>query len=165
SERLPPHPTRLASSTIEDNAAAMRPVIGITAYAEDHVRWGAWDLPAALVPPSNEGLEETVGALDGLLLTGGSDLDPSLYGAEPHPETAGIRADRDSGELALLKAALERDLPVLAGCRGSQVLNVALGGDLVQHLPEVVGSDRHKETLGVFADHDVELRPGTRLEA
>ena len=161
----------------------MRPVIGITAYAEDHVRWGAWDLPAALVPlayvravehaggrplivpPSNEGLEETVGALDGLLLTGGSDLDPSLYGAEPHPETAGIRADRDSGELALLKAALERDLPVLAVCRGSQVLNVALGGDLVQHLPEVVGSDRHKETPGVFAEHDVELRPGTRLEA
>src|SRR5439155_4631215 len=111
------------------------------------------------------GVEETIDALDGLLLSGGSDLDPSLYGADAHPATAGIRADRDNGELALLKTALERDLPVLAVCRGSQVLNVALGGDLVQHLPEVVGSDRHKETAGVFAEHGIELRSGTRLEA
>jgi putative glutamine amidotransferase len=161
----------------------MRPVIGITAYAEEHVKWGAWDLPAALVPlayvravehaggrallvpPSDDGAAETIEALDGLLLSGGSDLDPSLYSAEAHVQTVGVRPERDSSELALLKAALERDLPVLAVCRGSQVLNVALGGDLVQHLPDVVGSDRHKEQAGVFSEHDVELRRGTRLEA
>ena len=150
----------------------MRPVIGITAYAEQ-ARWGAWDLPAALlplmyvqkvdeaggrallVPPSEHGVEETLDALDGLILSGGADLDPDVYGADPHPETTGTRPDRDAAELALLAAALERDMPVLAICRGSQVLNVARGGDLVQHLPEVVGGEQHKETPGVFADHDV----------
>jgi putative glutamine amidotransferase len=75
----------------------------------------------------------------------------------------GVHPERDEAELALLAAALERDLPVLAICRGSQVLNVALGGDLVQHLPEVVGDEKHKHTPGVFADHDVELEPGTRV--
>ena len=70
---------------------------------------------------------------------------------------------RDRAELALLQAALARDLPVLAICRGSQVLNVAKGGDLVQHLPDVVGDEKHKHTPGAFADHDVEIEPGTRL--
>jgi putative glutamine amidotransferase len=161
----------------------MRPVIGITAYAEPEVRWGVWELPAAvsplayvraversggrplLVPPSDDGVEETLGALDGLLLSGGSDLDPGLYGAEAHPETFGVRADRDSAELALLRGALERELPVLAICRGSQVLNVALGGDLVQHVPDVVGGDHHKQLPGVFSDHDVALEPGTRVHS
>jgi len=145
------------------------------------VRWGAWTLPAALIPlsyvrsveraggrallipPSDDGVDETLDALDGLLFTGGSDVDPALYGAEAHPETKGIRADRDSAELALLEAALARDLPVLAVCRGSQVLNVALGGDLVQHMPDVVGHEGHREVLGVFSEHGVELEPGTRL--
>jgi putative glutamine amidotransferase len=158
----------------------MRPIIGITSYAED-VRWGVWEAPAAiiplsyvhaveaaggrplLVPPSAEGVEETLDALDGLLLSGGADVDPDAYGAEPHPATNGTRPERDAAELALLEAALARDLPVLAVCRGSQVLNVALGGDLVQHLPEVVGHEGHKETPGVFADHGVEILPGTRL--
>ena len=157
-----------------------RPVIGITSYAEQ-ARWGVWNSPAALiplayvhavekaggrpllVPPSDEGVEETLDALDGLLFSGGADIDPEVYGAEPHPETNGVRADRDRAELALLAAALERDMPVLAVCRGSQVLNVARGGDLVQHLPELVGDDKHKHTPGVFADHDVELEQGTRL--
>jgi len=152
-----------------------RPLIGITAYAEPEVRWGAWNLPAALipldyvraieaaggrpllVPPSQDAIDETLDALDGLLLSGGADLDPELYGAQAHPETNGLRPDRDAGELALLTAALERDMPVLAVCRGSQVLNVALGGDLVQHLPEVVGDDTHKQVAGVFSDHDVEI--------
>ena len=156
-------------------------MIGITAYAEPSVRWGVWDLPAALiplsyvraietaggrallVPPSEGGIEETLGALDGLLFSGGSDLDPAEYGQEPHPETNGVRADRDRGELALLTAALERDMPVLAVCRGSQVLNVARGGDLVQHLPDAVGDEKHKHTPGVFADHGVELKAGSRL--
>jgi len=159
----------------------MRPLIGITAYAEPEVRWGAWSVPAAviplayvraieaaggralLVPPAEDGVDETLDALDGLLFSGGSDLDPATYGQEPHPETTGVRADRDAGELALLRAALERDLPVLAVCRGSQVLNVALGGDLVQHLPEIVGDEKHKHTPGVFADHDVDVDAGSRL--
>ncbi len=162
--------------------APVRPVIGITSYAEQ-ARWGVWDAPAALiplayvrsveaaggrpllVPPSEEGVEETLDALDGVLFSGGSDLDPELYGADPHPETSGVRTERDRAEVALLEAALARDMPVLAVCRGSQVLNVTLGGDLVQHVPEVVGHHGHKETPGVFSEHDVEVEPGTRLHA
>ncbi|HWB55427.1 MAG TPA: gamma-glutamyl-gamma-aminobutyrate hydrolase family protein [Gaiellaceae bacterium] len=160
----------------------MRPIIGITSYAET-ARWGAWECPAALiplayvravedaggrpllVPPSREGVEETLDAVDGLVFSGGADLDPATYGAEAHPATNGVRPERDTAELGLLEAALARDMPVLAVCRGSQVLNVARGGDLVQHLPEVVGTDRHKETPGVFSDHDVEVAAGTRLSA
>jgi putative glutamine amidotransferase len=158
-----------------------RPLIGITTYAEPSVQWGAWDLPAALipldyvaaieraggrpllVPPSSEGIDETLDGLDGIVFSGGSDLDPDTYGADAHPETNGIRPERDRAELALLQAALARDMPVLAICRGSQVLNVARGGDLVQHLPEVVGHEEHKHTAGVFADHDVTVDPATRL--
>ena len=160
----------------------MRPVIGITTYAEQ-ARWGQWDLPAALVPlsyvqaveraggrpllvpPAEDGVEETLDALDGLLLSGGGDLDPAVYGAEPHPATAGVRAERDRAELALLEGALARDLPVLAVCRGSQLLNVARGGDLVQHLPEVVGDERHKERPGAFSEHEVAIRRESRLGA
>ena len=158
----------------------MRPIVGITSYAEE-ARWGVWEAPAALlplayvdaveaaggrallVPPSAGGVEETLDVLDGLIVSGGADLDPASYGAEAHPETSDVRPERDSAELALLEAALARDLPVLAVCRGSQVLNVALGGDLVQHLPEVVGHKGHKHTPGVFADHDVDVLPGTKL--
>jgi putative glutamine amidotransferase len=157
-----------------------RPVIGITTYVTP-AKWSYWDTEAALipadyvyaieraggrallVPPSEEGVEETLQALDGLLFSGGSDLDPGLYDQEPHAETLGIHEGRDRAELALLEAALERDMPVLAICRGSQVLNVARGGDLVQHLPEVVGDEKHKHTPGTFADHDVTLADGTRL--
>jgi gamma-glutamyl-gamma-aminobutyrate hydrolase PuuD len=158
-----------------------RPIVGITSYAEPDVRFGVWELDAALVPldyvraveraggrpllvpPSDDGVEETLDVLDGLLLSGGADLDPALYGQEPHPRTRGIRADRDRGELALLEAALARDLPVLAVCRGSQVLNVARGGDLVQHLPDAVGDNRHNHTPGVFADHDVTIDAASGL--
>jgi putative glutamine amidotransferase len=158
----------------------MRPIVGITTYAED-ARWGVWDAPAALiplayvraieeaggrallVPPATEGLEETLDVLDGLLFSGGADLDPGSYGAEPHPETNGVRPERDRAELALLEGALARDMPVLAVCRGSQVLNVARGGDLVQHLPEVVGHQGHKQVPGVFADHDVDVLPESKL--
>jgi gamma-glutamyl-gamma-aminobutyrate hydrolase PuuD len=156
-------------------------VIGITAYAEPSVRWGVWDVPAAviplayvrqieaaggrplIVPPSEDAIPETLDALDGILFSGGADIDPSEYGHDPHPETTQTRPERDRGELALLQAALERDMPVLAVCRGSQILNVARGGDLVQHLPEVVGHENHKHTPGVFADHEVEVKEGTRL--
>ena len=159
----------------------VRPIIGITAYAEPSVRWGVWEVPAAVlplayveaiqraggrplvIPPSEEGVEETLGAVDGLLFSGGSDISPDEYGHDRHPETVGVRPERDRGELALLQAALERDIPLLAVCRGSQVLNVARGGDLVQHLPDVVGGEQHKHTPGVFADHEVEVRGDTRL--
>jgi putative glutamine amidotransferase len=98
-----------------------------------------------------------------VIFSGGADLDPKLYEQEPHEQTFGIHPERDSAELALLKGALARDMPILAVCRGSQVLNVARGGDLVQHLPDVVGDERHKHTPGTFADHDVTLEQGTRL--
>ncbi|MDQ2911619.1 MAG: gamma-glutamyl-gamma-aminobutyrate hydrolase family protein [Actinomycetota bacterium] len=158
----------------------MKPVVGITTYLTP-ARFGAWEVESALVPadyvraveraggrallvpPSEDAVEETLDALDGLLFSGGSDLDPETYGQEAHPETKGVVPERDRGELALLQAALARDMPVLAVCRGSQVLNVALGGDLVQHLPEVVGDEKHKHTPGEFADHDVTVEPETRL--
>ena len=116
-----------------------------------------------LVPPSEDGVAETLEVLDGLVFSGGSDIDPETYGADPHPETSHPRPERDEAELALLQAALERDMPVLAICRGSQLLNVARGGDLVQHLPEVVGDDKHKVTPGLFATHDVAVEPESRL--
>jgi putative glutamine amidotransferase len=157
-----------------------RPVIGITTYVVP-ASFGVWELDSALVPhdyvcaveraggrallvpPTTDGVEETLDALDGLIFSGGSDLDPALYGQEAHPETTGIVPERDSAELVLLRAALDRDLPVLAICRGSEVLNVVRGGDLVQHLPDVVGDEKHKHTPGTFADHDVEIEAGSRL--
>ena len=157
-----------------------RPVIGITTYVTP-AKWSNWELEAALVPadyvraveraggrallvpPSHDGVEETLESLDGLIFSGGSDLDPELYGQEAHAETSDVMRNRDTAELALLEAALERDMPVLAICRGSQVLNVARGGDLVQHLPDEVGDEKHKHTPGTFADHDVSVEAGSRL--
>ena len=136
-----------------------RPVVGITTYVTS-ARWGYWDTEAALVPadyvraveraggrpllvpPSTDGVDETLGAVDALIFSGGSDLGPELYGQDPHPETFGVHEERDRAELTLLEAALDRDMPVLAICRGSQVLNVACGGDLVQHLPDVCRPQR-----------------------
>jgi putative glutamine amidotransferase len=158
----------------------MRPVVGITTYAEE-ASWGGWTEPAAftplayvravehaggrplLVPPTNDAIEETLDALDAVIFSGGGDIDPDAYGAEAHPETQGVVAARDSAELALLEAALARDMPVLAVCRGSQVLNVARGGDLVQHLPEIVGHDRHRHVEPMMADHEVTVRQGSKL--
>ena len=112
-----------------------------------------------LVPPGADA-EATLAVVDGLIFSGGSDLDPELYGDEAHPETNGVVRERDDFELGLMQAALERDVPVLAICRGSQVLNVALGGGIEQHVPDRVGTDVHKETPGVFAEHDVEVLAG-----
>jgi putative glutamine amidotransferase len=158
----------------------MKPVIGITTYAQE-ASWGVWRMPAALIPleyvdaveraggrpvlipPSEDGVDETLSALDGIVFSGGADVDPAHYGAEAHPETDSPQARRDSGELALLQAALERDLPTLAICRGVQLLNVARGGDLVQHLPDSLGNDVHKEVPGEFAVHPVEVKEGSRL--
>jgi putative glutamine amidotransferase len=158
----------------------MRPVIGITAYAQD-AKWGVWHVPAVLIPlayvdavegaggravlipPTEVGVEETLDAVDGVIFSGGADVDPSRYGADPHPETDTPQTRRDAGEMALLEAALARDMPVLAICRGFQLLNVARGGDLIQHLPEEVGHDVHKQVPGEFAVHPVEVKEGTRL--
>jgi len=158
----------------------MRPVIGITTYAEE-ATWGNWTEPAAfvplayvravdrvggrplLLPPVEDGIDETLDALDAIIFSGGGDLDPETYGAEAHPETNEVSPERDNAELALLQAALSRDMPVLAVCRGSQLLNVARGGDLVQHLPEIVGHDRHRHEHGVMADHDVKVESESRL--
>jgi putative glutamine amidotransferase len=159
---------------------AKRPLIGITTYVEE-ASWSHWVAAAALipfayvraveraggrallVPPDDDGVEETLDALDGLILSGGNDVDPAAYGAEPHAETGGVRPERDRAELALLEGALARDMPVLAVCRGSQILNVARGGDLVQHLPEVVGHEQHREVAGVFSSHGVRVDPQSRL--
>jgi len=172
--RLPPLPPTPQN-------VSHKPIIGITTYLTS-ARFGVWEedsalIPASyvraieaaggralLVPPSMDGIDETLDRLDGVLFSGGSDLDPEFYGQEVHPETNGIVPERDRAELALLSAALERDMPVLAVCRGSQVLNVVLGGDLVQHLPDVVGDDKHKHTPGSFSDHGVALVPGTRVQ-
>lgn len=158
----------------------MRPVVGITSYAQD-ARWGVWHLPAALVPlayvdaveaaggralvipPAEEDIEQTLDPLDAIVFSGGADVDPSRYGAAAHPETDVPQTRRDAGELALLQAALARDMPTLAICRGFQLLNVARGGDLVQHLPEAVGHDVHKQVPGEFAVHPVEVKDGSRL--
>jgi gamma-glutamyl-gamma-aminobutyrate hydrolase PuuD len=161
---------------------AVRPVIGITSYAQP-ARWGAWDLPAALIPlmyvdaveraggrpvvipPSDDGAGETLDLLDGVVFSGGADVDPASYGAQAHPLTDPPQERRDRGELALLGAALARDVPVLAICRGSQLLNVLRGGDLVQHLPDELGHTDHRETHGVFSDHEVTVGAETRLGA
>ena len=118
---------------------------------------------ALLVPPDADGVEETLDALDGLLFSGGNDLDPTSYGAEAHAETSGTKPERDRGELALLEGALARDMPMLAVCRGFQVLNVARGGDLVQHLPDAVGHEQHREVKGVFSEHGVKIDDASRL--
>lgn len=156
-----------------------KPVVGITTYLTP-ASWGVWELDAALVPadyvrgvvraggapllvPPGADVEATLSSVSGIVFTGGSDIDPALYGAEAHPETGGVVRERDDFELSLMRAALERDMPVLAICRGSQVLNVALGGDIEQHVPDRVHANTHKQVNGVFAEHDVSVIGGTRL--
>ena len=156
-----------------------KPVVGITTYLT-RATWGAWDMDAALIPadyvraversggapllvPPGADVDATLAVIDGLIFSGGSDLDPGLYGDDAHPETNGVVRERDDFELELMRAALARDVPVLAICRGSQMLNVALGGGIEQHVPDRVGTDVHKQTAGVFAEHGVDVSPDTRL--
>jgi putative glutamine amidotransferase len=152
------------------------PLIGISAYVE-LARWGPWDrestvLPqvyvtavhaaggrAVVIPPFPEGAADVVAALDGLILAGGGDLDPALYGAEPDPRTAGVRPARDTGEVALLRAAIDADLPTLGICRGMQLMSAYAGGKLVQHLD----SEAHRGAPGEYVRHPVDTVPGTRL--
>lgn len=148
----------------------MKPLIGITPSPQRHERFGdlyamattyvgaveaAGGVPLVL-PPHRAGLEETLAALDGLLLSGGGDIDPARYGdRETHPATYGISAARDEFEFALLDAALRRDLPVLAICRGVQVLNVGLGGTLHQDVADQCpGALPHRQELTPETRHD-----------
>lgn len=154
------------------------PLIGITTYLEQ-ARFGLWDLPSAvlmrsyldsvvaaggmpvLLPPVGRWLPEHVSSLDGLVLSGGADIDPSRYGQAPHDKTGTLRLDRDASEFGLFHLALEADLPVLGVCRGLQLINTALGGTLHQHVPEVAGTDNHNPSPGVFGSNDIKLAPGS----
>jgi putative glutamine amidotransferase len=160
-----------------------RPRIGICAALE-RARWTVWDREAFLlsrvyidalqraeavvfmVPPDAwvvEHPDDVLDGLDGLLLSGGADIDPAIYGAERHRKTVNTRPERDRAEIALALRALELEKPVLGICRGMQLLNVALGGTLIQHLPDDLGHTDHRRSVGSFdnADHDVRLAPGS----
>jgi anthranilate synthase component 2/putative glutamine amidotransferase len=157
----------------------MRPLIGISTYREQ-ARWGYWDVPAVLLPadyadavadtggepvllPTASVSPGVVARLDGLVLAGGADVDPARYGEEPGPHTIAVRPDRDATEVAVLQAALDRDLPLLAICRGMQLLNVVLGGSLLQHLPVVPGTEPHQLGQGLYAARKIRTAPGSRL--
>ena len=159
-------------------------VVGVTTYRQ-RSSWGPWDRDAAVLPASYLDCVAAVGArpvllppggapsadpraatdvveaLDALVLVGGGDVDPRRYGRSPHPATAGVSAGRDESESLLLAAALRADLPVLAICRGMQLLAVERGGSLHQHLPDVVGAATHQPAPGCFAPVRVTLEPGS----
>jgi putative glutamine amidotransferase len=122
-----------------------------------------------LLPPTVGGPDDDAAAssvievLDALVLVGGGDIDPARYGQVPHPALAGVDAGRDASELALLRAALDADVPILAICRGMQLLNVLLGGSLFQHVPDVVGNDSHQPARGCFADVEIATEPGSNV--
>jgi len=160
-----------------------RPVIGICTALE-RAQWSVWDQRAALLPlsyveavqraggmvvmlPPDPELTADPGAvvelIDGLILAGGADIDPASYGAESHPRTIDTVPERDAFEIALTRAAIERDIPVLGICRGMQLINVACGGTLVQDLPEHLGHEEHRRVVGSFdgSDHDVMLSDGS----
>jgi putative glutamine amidotransferase len=160
-------------------SSASDPVIGITTYAE-RTRFGIWDLDAmvlprtypdtvvraggvpVLLPPVGAGFATVIGRIDGLLLSGGADVDPARYHEPAHPETTDLRPDRDNYEFALLAEAMAVDLPILAVCRGMQVLNSALGGTLRQHVPDAVGHHGHRPKPGTFGANEVTLTGGSR---
>jgi putative glutamine amidotransferase len=164
-----------------------RPAIGICT-AISQAQWGVWDAPAALlavtyitaiqradglalmIPPDPQLIDdpdEVLDRVDGLVLAGGSDIDPTFYGADRHPKTTSTVPQRDRVELAIGRRAVERDIPVLGICRGMQLLNVAFGGTLLQHIPDDVGHGDHRRHPGSFddADHDVRLKPGSLAAA
>ncbi|MEU1851627.1 gamma-glutamyl-gamma-aminobutyrate hydrolase family protein [Streptomyces sp. NPDC019990] len=153
-------------------------MIGVSTYLESGARWGVWELEAALLPSGYPRLVQRAGGLaamlppddpqyaaaavarlDGLVVAGGPDVEPARYGAEREPRTGPPARERDAWELALIDAALASGLPLLGICRGMQLLNVALGGTLAQHL------EGHAEVVGVFGEHAVKPVPGTLYAA
>lgn len=161
---------------------ASRPAIAISTPFT-HASYGVWHQHSAVLPAGYVDAVRQAGGLallvapqpelvtdpdalldrvDGLIISGGVDMDPSTYGADPHPETKGCTPERDAFEIALLRRAVELDMPVLGVCRGMQLLNVATGGTLVQHLAEADGVV-HKGPPGTFTTHDVAVMPGTLL--
>lgn len=157
------------------------PLIGVTTYLEA-ARWGAWVREAALLPApyvraveraggvpvllppgTARGAKAVVRRLDGIVLSGGGDVEPGLYGEKPHAETGPPQPARDRYEFALVRAAIDADVPFLGICRGMQVLNVARDGDLVQHLPDVVGHDGHAPVPGKMGAHEVRITPASTL--
>jgi putative glutamine amidotransferase len=172
-------------SASDQNPGSPRPVIGLTTYLQQ-AQTGVWDVQASflpaiyiegvtlgggtavLLPPQPHGTdvaERVLAGVDGLIITGGRDVNPQSYGQQRHPATDEPVGPRDEWEFALLRAALRRGLPVLGICRGAQVLNVALGGTLHQHLPDVLGHTRHQQGNAVFSTSHVRTVPGTRLAA
>jgi len=161
-------------------AEKLRPVVGLTAYV-DQARWGVWEAEATVlhqsyvdrvvgagglplvVPPYAEGATDVLGRLDALVVAGGPDVDPRRYGDEVHPRTGPARVARDEAELVLLRESMARGIPVLGICRGMQLLNVACGGTLSQHLPDAVGHEGHQPAPGVFGSHPVEVAEGSLL--
>jgi putative glutamine amidotransferase len=164
-----------------------RPVIGICTTLEK-ARWSVWELDAALLPmnyvqavqragglalmlPPDEQLvedpDEVLALLDGLILAGGADIDPASYGAARDPHTVDTVPERDRFEIALARGAIERDLPLLGICRGMQLINVACGGTLIQHLPDRFGHGEHRRVVGSFdgAEHEVTLAAGSLAQA
>jgi putative glutamine amidotransferase len=158
------------------------PAIGICAALE-RVRWGPWEETVAMAPRSYARAVQRAGGLalllppdehavddpdrlldriDALMLAGGSDIEPAVYGEKPHAETGLTWPERDNFEVAILKRAIEREMPVLAICRGMQMLNVARGGTLEQHVPERIGHEDHRKVAGRYGDHAVRLEPGSR---
>jgi putative glutamine amidotransferase len=159
----------------------VQPLIGLSTYREQ-ARWGVWDQPADLLPTTYADAVARAGGvpvllppqpptsaaavvarLDGLVVTGGADVDPGRYDAAPHPSTVAWRTDRDAWELALLDAADTVDLPVLGICRGMQVMAVQHGGVLEQHLPDALGHEAHSPGGDAFGTVDVATRPDTRV--
>jgi len=162
-----------------------RALIAVTAYREPAV-WGVWSEPADLLPASyaqsvenagavpiilpsprggyGEAAARVLDAVDGVLVAGGADVDPGRYGAVRIASTGGARPERDAWELCLIRTAVARGTPLLGVCRGMQVMNVALGGSLIQHLPDVVGHDGHCPVVGEHGRHRVRTEPGSRLE-
>jgi putative glutamine amidotransferase len=166
---------------VASNGSSPRPLVGITAYGEQ-ARYGVWDNESVLLPrtypdvviaaggvpvllPPVPESAAAVDRLDAVVLAGGPDVEPARYGAAPHPRTGQPRPERDAAELAVLHRALDRGIPVLGVCRGAQVLNVGLGGTLVQHVPDAVGHSGHNPSPGVFGTVEVALEPGSRVGA
>jgi putative glutamine amidotransferase len=173
---------------LSGSSSIARPVLGLTTYLQQ-AQTGIWDVRASflpaiyiegvhlaggiavLVPPQpvdGDIAERVLDGLDGLIITGGRDVDPGAYGQQPHSATDEPVVDnrtRDAVEFALVDRAVRRGIPVLGICRGAQVLNVALGGTLHQHLPDVLGHTHHQQGNAVFATSSIRTVAGTRLAA